>query len=256
MEEVSKREGIISKIENCLRRAEATTHEGERQAALQAAARLMEKYAIEQAELSLASDAREEIIQKEIVYSNSNANLPGKWALMNLACEIAGGVRFAYITGSRHEQRGVLLGFPTSIAAAELAYASLFTQAKSGAWTAGYTGKAQMTSFMVGFARGAHVKLMDWKAAREERIGSSMALALVDRDKEVDDAMNAMAQTVAAEPTRDAQAERAGTQAGMNADLGQTGLSGGTQDGSWLDQRSETSGVSPASRDERGHLAE
>lgn len=220
------REGRIRKLEGILRKAEGASTEEERDAFMAGASRLMEQWNIDAAELRLAGGGREAVVTKEITYSDSDANLPGKRQLMSLACEIVGAVRFAYASGQRHAQTGWLVGFQDNIDAAEMLYASLFLQAKSGAWREGYTSKKQMTSYMVGFSGGAYGKLDAWRRAQQQTVSSSVALVLVDRQSEVDQVMEAMAgKPQATDYDGDPEAAWAGEAAGRDADLGQARLS-------------------------------
>lgn len=215
-------ESIITKIEALLRKADGASTPEEAEAFYEGATRLMLKYQVDEAMLDPTRDhARETPAWEEFEYSPNNYWMPGKRELLLAACEMAGsGTRFVYFTNCGNGAQACrVVGFAMERSVAKRAYASLYMQARMGASAAGCASKREVSSFMVGYARGVIYKVISAQTDEEAKLSSSTALALRDRSDEVKDLYEAEDVRPAPEYEAEQRALRSGWVEGQNADL-------------------------------------
>ena len=233
-------EALITKIEALFAKAEASQFPEERDAFIKGARRLMVAHAIDESVIRERKD-RPEPTTEWWTFSADNSRLDGKYAMLSLACEVAGsGTRVAleaYVRGHDGSQRCCFIGFPTEIAVAKIMYTNLMTQAIRDAWNTGWMSEEMVDQFLIGYSSGGMAKIMVAQHDEERRQaherarseaeppdadrGPDTGLVLASRANEVAEWAAshlpiADAGTVRAENTA---AARAGFRAGTMADL-------------------------------------
>jgi hypothetical protein len=180
---------VLARIRKLLAVAEhPTTPAGEADAAARAAERLIAKYAIDEALLEAGAPTRSKPVIRTIVveapYASAKTLLVG--AVAN-----AHGARAVTLSGDG-QTRVTLIGFASDLALIDLLYTSLLLQATTSLRRQPITGRGFRRAFLVGFAVEVSERL---RAARQEAVAevgaASTALALRDRDQEVDEALRA-----------------------------------------------------------------
>lgn len=212
---------IVEKIEALLKQADSTEHPEERDAFYAGARRLMVKHSIEEADLNLARGVTESPETEEWTYSPNNYWMPGKRALIDAACKMAGsGTTFIYYSrAGTGEQRCRLIGYQAERTVAKAAYQSLYLQARVEASRAGFTSKREVSSFLAGFAQGVIGKIVMAQIDEEQKLSESTALVLRDRSLAVVELADAQGAKPDSGIQVDQFAHANGVKAGQEADL-------------------------------------
>lgn len=182
-------EDVLARIRKLLALAEhPATPAGEADAAARAAERLVAKYAIDEALLEAAAPTRSKpeirTISIDKPYASSKTLLLG-------AVAHAHGVRAVTRRGDE-SPRVTLIGFASDLQVVDLLYTSLLLQATTSLRRQPETGRAYRRAFLIGFAAEVGQRLLAAKReAMAESDTASVALALRDRDHEVEAATRA-----------------------------------------------------------------
>lgn len=213
---------IITKIQALLAKAESTTFEAERDAFLAKAQELMTKHAVEQWQLRQAGSVVEKPVNKLVMYSTTDANLPGKQQLLLAACRAAG-CEPVLAPRTKHQQHAYVIGYEVDVDFAELLYTSLLVQCMSSAPADIRRVKSRLTDFMLGYARTVRMRIEALGAEQDAQHTGSMALALIDRSNDVKDAVGEVFPKLRTSKSvarrSDFSAQAAGGAAGQRADI-------------------------------------
>lgn len=202
------RESVLEKVRKILDRAEGSDHQGEVDAALALASRLMAQHAIEQAEVDALKDSGEpeKIIERVVIVGADKS--PISRSKGNLAVAVAQYNRCRVFKTTRLDTSGAqwrdmyalhIIGYESDVDYMEMLWTSLCLQMDEAhnrakhnrpSWVHARTFR---TSFCIGFINEAWQRLKTIQeqtmADVREESGSSTALVLVDREKSVDDYM-------------------------------------------------------------------
>lgn len=200
------RESILHKVRKILDRAEGTDHQGEIDAALAMAAKLMAQHAIEQAEVdAIRQDGKpEQIIERVVVVGNQRS--PIAVAKGNLSVAVAEHNRCQVFRSNRWSNehnatvyRLHIIGYESDVDYVEMLWTSLCLQMDAAHNAAKHkrpdwvTARTFRSSFCAGFTSEAWERL---KAIKQQTIddidadsGKGTALVLVDRERAVQDYM-------------------------------------------------------------------
>lgn len=238
------------KILKLLAKAESTTPE-EAEALVEKAQELMQRYSITEAAIAHAKGEKskpQQIVRKRFHFEGRFAR--AHVVLVGIVAG-AGGMRSVQ-RRARSEASGHwnavdvdIVGFETDVDNAELLITSLLIQSAQAANAYGKTWKldnphtnantltAEKVSFVIGYASGIGSKLRaarkraetEVKAERGER---SVALAIVDKKKQVDEWMDHTYGKLRSTrgPSARTSSYQRGSVAGQNANLGGTGIQG------------------------------
>jgi Protein of unknown function (DUF2786) len=217
---------VLARIRKLLAVAEhPNTPPEEADTATRAAERLIAKHAIDEALLEATAPTKARPESRTIVidapYATAKTRLAGVIAT-------AHGVRAITIQGPNEPVRVTLIGFAADLQVVELLYTSLLLQVTTSVRRQSESGRAFRRAFLIGFAAEVGERL---RAARGEAVsdadaaGASTALALRDRQHDVDDAVRE--QFPRLRTTRTTVSDRrgliAGQRSGAAADLGSGG---------------------------------
>jgi hypothetical protein len=222
----------LDRVRKLLAKAEGTDNGHERETFLAAATDLMAKYGIEQAMLG---DARPRADPE-----SRTVHAPAPWAdeKARLIYYIAEAMRCkAVLMGKRNGEQGVrIFGFPPDLERAEVLYTSLLLQMISGLARAApdpASPRAWRRSWLLGFIGEVTHRVQAAERHAEDRFrsatGESTALVLADRESLVRRAFEREYPKVRRSSTRTSGGGYgAGVAAGRRANLGGTGLGGGS----------------------------
>lgn len=237
-----KLQSVVDKITALLNKttARGCTDE-EAEAAAEAAQRLMAKYQIDQAMLAFSGkgDGEADVLDTVKLDIASSYFNPRLFLLDGIAK--ANDCRVVYFTKARgYRTNGAkVLGFKKDIALVMMMYTTLVAHMESSARRyiprPGHgTNYKQRESHMMGFQQEVGRRLREArrfaeaqaKAEQPAATSSSVALALVDKTAQVDKYVGKTGKGRAGGGRYDYSAMQAGAQAGRNADIGGTRLSG------------------------------
>lgn len=237
--EDTKLQGVVDKITALLNKttARGCTDE-EAEAAAEAAQRLMAKYQIDEAMLAFSGKGEADTLDTIRIDIASSYFNPRLFLLDGIAK--ANDCRVVYFTKARgYKTNGAkVLGFKKDIALVMMMYTTLVAHMESSARRyiprPGHgTNYKQRESHMMGFQDEVGRRLREARrfaeaqAQQEQPTGStSMALALVDKRQQVDRYVGKTGKGRTGRGSYDGAAMGAGRQAGRNADIGGTRLSG------------------------------
>jgi len=221
---VEDNERIVNKIVGLWAKAMSTNSDAERDAFIDGARRLMDKYAIDESVLDRDNPDRDTPITLPWVYSKTSRHHEARRVILSVACEIVGsGTRVGwYDTPDNDDHHWCLfLGFTANIEAAKVIYTNLVNQALREAWNRGVVGEQPVLDFFTGFGFAATERVRDARA-RDAAHEPGAALVLADRDDEVRALLDQIDHD---EPEEfeiddDSYATNAGYTAGNRADLG------------------------------------
>jgi Protein of unknown function (DUF2786) len=213
-------EDVLARVRKLLAVAEhPNTPPEEADNAARAAERMIAKHAIDEALLDAAAQTRTRPESRSLLveppYASAKTTLAG-------AVASAHGVRAIIVRGGDEPQRVILIGFPADLQVVDLLYTSLLLQATTSVRRQPASGRAFRRAFLIGFAAEVGERL---RSARTEAVaeagGASTALAVRDRQRDVDDAVRE--QFPHLRTTRTTVSDRggllAGRQSGATADL-------------------------------------
>jgi hypothetical protein len=213
---------IIAKIQGLLAKAESTEFEAEAEAFYAKAEELMTKHAVERWQLAQAGKVAEEPVKRTIIYSTTDANLPGKTQILAAAAKAAG-VFVVLTPKTKKMQAAYLVGFESDCEFAELLYTSLLVQAMRFCPTDVRRVKARLTDYLLGFGSIVAGRVLEREKERESESSSDLLPALIDRDAQVKDAVGdffpRLGKTKAVARRTDWNARAAGGEAGKRADI-------------------------------------
>jgi hypothetical protein len=180
-------DAVLARIRKLLAVAEhPNTPAGEADAAARAAERMIAKYAIDEALLEAKATTRSKPEMRTIVieapYASAKSVLVG-------AVAHAHGVR-AVTLGGGEDTRMTLIGFAGDLQLVDLLYTSLLLQATTSLRRQAISGRAFRRAFLIGFAAEVSERLQEARReAVSESAAASTAVALRDREQEVDEAL-------------------------------------------------------------------
>jgi Protein of unknown function (DUF2786) len=215
---------VLARVRKLLAVAEhPNTPPEEADAAARAAERLIAKYAIDEALLEAAAQTKSKPESRTMVvdppYASAKTRLAG-------AVAHAHGVRAIIVRNTGETHHVILIGFAADLQLVDLLYTSLLLQATTSVRRQPESGRAFRRAFLIGFAAEVGERL---NATRREAVaaaasnagGASSALALRDRQQDVDDAVRE--QFPRLRTTRTTISDRggliAGRRSGANANL-------------------------------------
>lgn len=213
---------MIDKIQALLNKAENTTFEAERDTFLAKAQELMTKHAIERWQLGKAKGVDEKPVQVYFIYSNNDANLPGKKQLLAAAAKAAGcEVVLVGARGQKRDFKACFIGYAADAEFAQMLYTSLALQAQRFAPADVRKVKARFTDFMLGFASVVAARLAEQE--REDAKVDDYLPAMIDRSEDVrkarDEFFPRLGHSKAVARRQDWAARSAGAKAGQRADI-------------------------------------
>ncbi len=224
---MSADDSIIRKVQALIAKAESTTFEAEAEALYAKANELMLRHAIDQQQLAAASGKRSKVVQRVIVYSTNDANLPGKKLILHHVAE-NNRCRVVFYGGSKKEQRAAIVGFEDDTEFVEMLFTSLMLQASRdggrafNASSSSNSRKVFMTQFLLGFGVRIGERMEENRRIAEGHTPGA-ALVLVERRAEVDDAFGEMFPNVrkgkGVALRGDIEARMGGHDAGSRADI-------------------------------------
>lgn len=234
----TKRESVLSKVRKMLDLAEGSDKQGEIDAALQQASKLMARHAIEQAEIDKLRDGDkpEQIIKRKVFVGSRKS--PTSSSKGNLSVAVAETNRCrVYRSDSlnpdtnRYEYTLVFVGYESDVDFVEMLWTSLCLQMDTAhdsakafkrEWVNGRTFRA---NFYAGFITEAWNRLREIKRETMREItDGSTGSALVLRDREtavqewLDSEVGKLSRSYGSNRTRDYHAAQAGRHAGARAD--------------------------------------
>ena len=235
-----KLQGVVDKITALLNKttARGCTDE-EAEAAAEAAQRLMAKYQIDEAMLAFSGKGEADMLDTVKLDIASSYFNPRLFLLDGIAK--ANDCKVVYFTKSRgYATNGAkIMGFKKDIAMVMMMYTTLVAHMESSARRyiprPGHgTNYKQRESHMMGFQQEVSRRLREArrfaeaqaKQAEPAGTSSSVALALIDKSQQVDKYVGKTSKGRAGQGRYDYSAMQAGAQAGRNADIGGTRLSG------------------------------
>jgi hypothetical protein len=214
---------VLARVRKLLAVAEhPNTPPEEADAAARAAERLIARYAIDTALLEAAAQTKSKPESRTMVvdppYASAKTRLAGVVAS-------AHGVRAIIVRNTGETHHVILIGFAADLQVVDLLYTSLLLQATTGVRRQPESGRAFRRAFLIGFAAEVGERLSatrrDAVAAASSAGGASSALALRDRQHDVDDAVRE--QFPRLRTTRTTISDRggliAGRRSGANANL-------------------------------------
>ncbi|QDP44110.1 hypothetical protein SEA_JENOS_60 [Microbacterium phage Jenos] len=195
----------IDLIAQLLAKAESTTPE-EAEALLEAAAKLMTKYAIDQAVIderrAKEGKAGEKIVEKRIDFTGAY-----RGELLHMCSSVVWGLgtlRAMQYTGGKGKVFSFyLVGFESDVAQAELLINSLHLQAmvavrnwwkahkEDYSWLSSYEQEKKRRSFVHGFGTGAGSRIAEGRKQAVQESSTGTDLVLVSRKAKVDEHMDA-----------------------------------------------------------------
>ena len=185
-------DAIIRKIQALLEKAAATEFEAEAEVFYAKAQELMTQHAVEEWELAKAQPGRVSAkpVQRIVTWTTSDANRPGKKELLRAAVKLA---ECQLVFLPRAGRRGgpeqcSIIGYEADTQFAELLYASFTLQARRFAPPEFRKG-ALWTDFLTGFGQRLNRRALERQEAQKTS-EPGVALALVDREKDVKDAVH------------------------------------------------------------------
>lgn len=238
-QDTTKRDSVMAKVRKMLDLAEGSDKQGEIDAALAAAQRLMTEHAIEMADVDKLreGDKPEQIIKRRIVVGSNGS--PISSAKGNLSVAVAENNRCrVYRDTGYGEYVLVFVGYESDVDFVEMLWTSLSLQmdtahnvAKAGKreWVNGRTFRK---NFNDGFVSEAHRRLREMKRENERAIeqaaieagseAGGTALVLRSREQDVKDFLRAevpgLRRSYGGRSNYDGHARQAGTSAASRAD--------------------------------------
>lgn len=234
-----KRDSVMAKVRKMLDLAEGSDKQGEIDAALAAAQRLMTEHAIEMADVDKLRDGdKPEQIIKRTVRVGSNGS-PISSAKGRLSVAVAENNRCRVYRDVNHDDyRLVFVGYESDVDFVEMLWTSLSLQmdtahniakASKRDWINGRTFRKNFNS---GFVSEAHRRLRDMKRENEKAIeqaavdagreAGGTALVLRSREQDVEDFLQAnvgkLRRSYSGRSSYDGHARQAGTTAAAKAD--------------------------------------
>jgi hypothetical protein len=191
--------------------------------AARAAERMIAKHAIDETLLDVAANTKTRPESRTLVidppYATAKTTLAG-------AVAAAHGVRAVTVRSAAEPLRVILIGFPSDLQVVDLLYTSLLLQATTSVRRQPASGRAFRRAFLIGFAAEVGQRL---SATRRDAVaavgGASTALALRDRQSDVEDAVRERFPRL--RTTRTTVSDRgglvAGRRSGASADLAASG---------------------------------
>jgi Protein of unknown function (DUF2786) len=182
---------VLARVRKLLAVAEhPNTPPEEADAAARAAERLIAKYAIDEALLEAAAQTKSKpesrTMMVEPPYASAKTRLVG-------AVASAHGVRAIIVRDPGEADRVILIGFAADLQLVDLLYTSLLLQATTSVRRQAESGRAFRRAFLIGFAAEVGERLSATRreavAAASSVAGTSSAIALRDRQQDVDDAV-------------------------------------------------------------------
>jgi hypothetical protein len=179
---------VLARVRKLLAVAEhPNTPPEEADNAARAAERMIAKHAIDETLLDAAATTKTRPESQTLVvdppYATAKTTLAG-------AVAAAHGVRAIIVRGVNEPLRVILVGFASDLQVVDLLYTSLLLQATTSVRRQAERGRAFRRAFLIGFAAEVGERLT---ATRQEAVaaagGSSTALAIRDRQRDVEDAV-------------------------------------------------------------------
>lgn len=231
----------IDLIAQLLAKAESTTPE-EAEALMEHAARLMAKYAIDQATIDerrrLHGQTSEQIVEKHIVFEGVYSK-----AHLSLGTAIVFALGTLRPLQSMRGNRRVLyiVGYESDVAQAEALINSLVLQATVSmkqwwdgerdryAWEDDSVKRTARLSFVTAFGQGAASRIQDNRRTVIAEASTGTDLVLIDRKSRVDEHVDGMStrKSRSRASQTDRSAYSAGHRAGQNANTGERAVSQG-----------------------------
>jgi Protein of unknown function (DUF2786) len=215
---------VLARVRKLLAVAEhPNTPPEEADSAARAAERLIAKYAIDEALLEAAAQTKSKPESRTMVvdppYASAKTRLVG--AVAN-----AHSVRAIIVRNTGETHHVILIGFAADLQVVDLLYTSLLLQATTSVRRQPASGRAFRRAFLIGFAAEVGQRL---SATRRDAVaavgGASTALALRDRQSDVEDAVRERFPRL--RTTRTTVSDRgglvAGRRSGASADLAASG---------------------------------
>jgi phosphopantetheinyl transferase (holo-ACP synthase) len=229
----------LEKIEKLLRKAERASTEAEAEAFYAKAQELMTKWAIDEAMLRTTEEGLAEDVTTDSIVIKRSGYFKSNVAVVQ-ACAAPNNVKVLLRSPKSwgKEAGVVLVGFPSDIANVKLLFASMMIQIGRASRNApagpdAYEAGIYRISFRFGFAERLRQRLEDARVHVVEEVskttGTSVALALVDRSKAVQNFYDSMTTTKARRSTTrrwNEEGARAGRAAADRADVGATRIAG------------------------------
>jgi hypothetical protein len=211
---------VLARVRKLLAVAEhPNTPPEEADTAARAAERLIAKHAIDEALLEAAAEIRSRPETRTMVvdapYASAKVSLVG-------AVASAHGVRAISVRSPDGPPHVVLVGFHADLQVVDLLFTSLLLQATTSVRRQPESSRAFRRAFLIGFAAEVGQRLMaTHQEAVAEAGGASSALALRDRQQDVDDAVRERFPRLRTSRTTvsDRGGLIAGRRSGANADL-------------------------------------